>query len=729
MYYFWNKFAVKLPKNKDLFIGMEFVRYSVTEMLTLARRGAKMSYKIGVDVGGTFTDVCMFNQSTKEVMVYKLPSTPLDPSEAIGDGISQILSYNNVLPEEMEYLAHGTTVATNATLERKGSKTGIIVTKGFRDLIELARQTRASLYDVQVEKPVPIVYRKLRKEVDERIEYNGKILKPIDRSEVEKVVDELRADGVVSYAVCLLHSYANPIHEKIIKEIILERQPEAYVSISSEVLPEIREYERMTTTALNSYIGPIVGIYANMFKKRVKEMGMNLMPYINQSNGGLMSIETTFNNPIRTALSGPAAGVSGANYISRLAGLKNIITFDMGGTSTDVCLIENNAPKLTTSKAIAEFPVKIPMTDVTAVGAGGGSIAWIDNGGMLKVGPESAGAVPGPISYGKGGTLPTVTDANVVLHRLNPKYILGGRMKIDEQSAYEAIEGMLAKPLGMSAVEAAVGIVKVVNSNMGRAIRVVSVERGYDPREFVVVAFGGAGALHAANVAKDLGINHVMVPKNPGILCAMGLLVSDIRSDYVKTSILDLTAENIDKINNNFRELAEKGTSWLDTERIPIERQKIVKSADMRYFGQNFELPINIGYDEVNEGNIKDIKDLFNREHKREYGYCNEKAAIQIVNYRTVALGKVETIRLKEEQHSGEESDAAIVDRRNVYFDETGSYVETKIYNRELLRAGNMLSGPAIIEQMDATIVVPPGHEVKVDKYLNIMITYDPQKK
>ncbi len=683
-----------------------------------------MSYKIGVDVGGTFTDVCMFDQETGEVYVYKLPSTPWDPSEAIGNGIKEILELYQVSPAAVSNLVHGTTVATNATLERKGAKTAIITTRGFRDLIELARQTRASLYDTQVEKPVPIIYRKMRREVDERIQADGTVFKKLDLEEVERLVDELKAEGTEAYAVCLLHAYINPIHEQQIKEVIHKRHPEAYVSISSEVLPEIREYERMTTTALNSYIGPKVGVYAKQFKQRVKDMGMDLTPYINQSNGGLMSIETTFNNPIRTALSGPAAGVSGANYITKLAGVKNIITFDMGGTSTDVSLIENYSPKLTTAKAIAEFPVKVPMTDVTAVGAGGGSIAWIDNGGMMKVGPESAGAYPGPIAYGRGGDKPTVTDANVVLHRLNPKTILGGRMKIDEEAAYRAIEEKLAKPLGMSALDAARGIITVVNSNMARAIRVVSVERGYDPREFVVVAFGGAGALHAVNVAKDLGINRVMIPCNPGILCAVGLLVSDIRCDYVKTSISNFVPENIEKMNANFKELTDKGNEWLDEEKIDEAHKVIVRHADMRYFGQNFELSIEIPYERITEENIDAIRDLFHKAHKREYGYCNEGALVQIVNYRATALGKVQTIELVE--HPLEETDAssAIVGQRDVYFEEAKAYVPTDIYDRDRIKAGNEIKGPAIIEQMDSTIVVPPGHTACADKYLNLMISY-----
>jgi len=452
-------------------------------------------------------------------------------------------------------------------------------------------------------------------------------------------------------------------------------------------------------------------------------MGMDLTPYINQSNGGLMSIETTFQNPIRTALSGPAAGVSGAVYMTKLAGIENIITFDMGGTSTDVCLIEKNTPKLTTSKSIAEFPVKVPMTDVTAVGAGGGSIAWIDNGGMLKVGPESAGAFPGPIAYGRGGNRPTVTDANVVLHRLNPESILGGRMRIDEDAAYKAIDEALAKPLGMKALDAARGVITVVNSNMARAIRVVSVERGYDPREFTLVAFGGAGALHAVSVAKDLGIGKVMVPGNPGILCAMGLLVSDIRSDYVKTAIADFTEENIAEMNAHFGELAEQGSAWLDAENIPTHQKIIQKHADMRYFGQNFELSIDVGFDVIDEQNLRSVIGLFHREHKREYGYCREGAKVQIINYRVTALGKVSTIHLSAQPDCGADCDGAVIGRREVYFEEAEAYIDTGIYDRALLHAGNEFSGPAVVEQMDSTILVPPGHRVRVDPYLNLLIT------
>jgi N-methylhydantoinase A len=677
---------------------------------------------MGVDVGGTFTDICMFNQNTGEVMVHKLPSTPQDPSEAIRNGISQIMETNQVTPIELVFLVHGTTVATNATLERKGCKTAIITTKGFRDVIELARQQRASLYDVQVDKPIPIVERRFRKEVDERVLFDGTVYKEINREEVEQLIRELKQQGIESYAVCFLHSYKNPVNEEVVEKIIQELHPEAYVSISSRVLPEYREYERITTTTLNSYIGPLVGNYANMFERHVESLGMNLVPYINQSNGGLMSIKTTFENPIRTALSGPAAGVSGANYIAKLMGLKDIITFDMGGTSTDVCLIENNSPQITTKKAIADFPVKVPMTDVVAVGAGGGSIAWVDSGGILKVGPESAGALPGPVSYGRGGTLPTVTDANVVLHRLNPSYILGGRMKIDEGGAYRAIE-KLAKQLKMDVLDVARGIITVVNSNMSGAIRIVSVQRGYDPREYALIAFGGAGALHAAYVAKELGIKKVVIPCNPGILCAIGLLTSDIRTDYVCTNIMALDGENIDAMNKSFEELLQKGDAWLADEKIQKEQRLLIKHADMRYYGQNFELSIGVSSEDINADNLELIKQKFHDTHKREYGYCNENANIQIVNFRVTAIGKVSKIQFKAHSEEGKSPVKAIIGKRDVYFDEVEDFVATNVYNRDDLASGNIVEGPAIIEQMDSTIVIPLGHAALVDRYHNLIIT------
>ena len=686
-----------------------------------------MSYKLGVDVGGTFTDVCVFNQESREVMIHKLPSTPNDPSEAIGNGINQILAAHGISPGELIYLAHGTTVATNACLERKGCKTGLITTKGFRDLIELARQKRSSLYDTQIEKPIPIIYKNMRREVPERIASDGSIVTPIDTAEVERCVLELKESGAESYAVCFLHAYVNPEHEEIVEEIIQRVHPGAYVSLSSKVLPEFREYERMSTTALNSYIGPIVGKYTDLFKERIRLLGADIIPYINQSNGGLMSIETTFRNPIRTALSGPAAGVSGANHVAKSAGIANYITFDMGGTSTDVCLVQNNTPPIATSKDIAEFPVKVPMVDVNAVGAGGGSIAHIDNGGMLKVGPESAGALPGPVAYCRGGTLPTVTDANVVLHRLNPRYILGGKMKIDEEGARNAIQKHIAEPLGLDTLAAARGIIEIVNANMARAVRTVSVERGYDPRDFVMIAFGGAGALHAVAVADSLGIHRVLIPATPGILCAVGLLSSDIRTDYVRTHITDLNDDCCETLNQLYQQMEQEANEWLDTEHVE-EKDKVLKRyADVRYYGQNFELSVEVPDGSFHPGVIKSIRDSFHREHKREYGYCRENGLVQIVNYRLVAFGKVTAISFRELEEGGTDASHAVTEERDVFFEENNGYVPTKIYARSKLLAGNIVPGPAIVEQLDSTIVIPPNYSGFVDKQQNLMISKQEQ--
>ncbi len=681
-----------------------------------------MTYKIGIDVGGTFTDVCLFNEITKDIKVFKLPTTPWDQSEAIVNGISSILSENSAFPEEVCYVAHGTTVATNAAIERTGSKTGLITTCGFRDLLELARQTRPSLYNLYEDKPAGLIARRLRKEVKERMGYDGTVLEELDKPGVMKAIAELKDAGVESVAVCLIHSYINPGHEQLIEEYIKEVFPAAYISVSSNISSEFREYERLCTTVLNSYLGPVVGKYVKNFRDNVRKMGIKAPPYINQSNGGLMSIDSTVENPVRTALSGPSAGVAGAAYVAKLAGFSDIISLDMGGTSTDVCLIENALPKVSTSKKLAGFPVKVPMTDVHAVGAGGGSIAWVDSGGALKVGPRSAGAFPGPVAYGRGGKEPTVTDANVVLHRLNPGYILGGRMKMDEQAAYRAIKEKIADPLNMSVLDAARGIVAVVNSNMTRAIRVVSVERGYDPREFTLLAFGGAGALHAVDLGRELGIRTVLVPGNPGILCALGLLTSDIRSDYVKTMIVAARTENIGRVQAIFAGLQEEADQWLDKERVSQPNRIYQRRVDMRYMGQNFELSIPVVGGHFDQEVLERVIAAFHAEHEREYGYANTKAAVQFVNYRLSAIGNVSKIELKEFAAGGKNPEKALIEVRKVYFEEADGYVDCSIYNKDRLEPNNQIIGPAVIEQMDSTVVIPPGYRAEVDQYMNVII-------
>ncbi|MCF8568542.1 hydantoinase/oxoprolinase family protein [Alicyclobacillus tolerans] len=681
-----------------------------------------MGYRLGVDVGGTFTDICLFNEESGGISVFKLPSTPDDPSKAIENGIDMILASNHVTAGDVTYLAHGTTVATNAAIERKGAKTAVITTKGFRDLLELGRQTRPSLYNLFCDKPEPLVSRRHRKEITERLMFNGSVLVDIDLNEVESVIEDLLLEGIEAVAVCFLHSYMNPSHEDAVKRLLHEKIPNVYVSTSSDVLQEFREYERFSTTVLNSYLGPIVGKYVTNFATRVWNLGIGVNPYINQSNSGVISIEVAKEKPVRTALSGPSAGVAGAVKVAGLTECRNIITFDMGGTSTDVCLVENLTPKVTTGKKIAGFPVQVPMTDVNAVGAGGGSIAWIDSGGMLKVGPHSAGASPGPAAYGWGGQEPTVTDANVILRRLNPKYILGGKLQIDYDAAVRVIENKICSTLGLNVTDAAKGIITLVNSNMVRAIRAVSVERGYDPRDFTLVSFGGAGALHAAAVARELGMSQIIIPESPGILCALGLLVSDLRMDYSKTRIVVGRDENNEIIHSEFLNLENRAGDWFAQEQIQTDKQHILRNVDMRYAGQNYELTISVDGDFATSADMVQALADFHAEHKKIYGYSNTDQDVEFVSYRVIALGEVSNVNLRVHPKNDLGIEAAVKEEREVYFDEVDQFVRVRVYDRRTLGPGDWIQGPSIVEQMDATTVIPPYSTAHVDDYGNIVI-------
>ncbi|GAA0348341.1 hydantoinase/oxoprolinase family protein [Oceanobacillus oncorhynchi subsp. oncorhynchi] len=680
-----------------------------------------MGYRIGIDVGGTFTDVCIFDEQSGKILIYKLSSTNKDPSTAIIDGINTIMEENNLLKSDINYLVHGTTVGTNAAIQRTGAKTGLLTTSGFRDIVEIARQTRPSLYDLTEDKPEQLIKRRLRKEVDERILHDGSIYKKIDVEEAKKPVTELIEEGIESIAVCFLHSYINPEHEKVIKNIINETYPNVFVSISSEVLPEYREYERLSTTILNSYIGPVVSDYINRFENNLKNNGIDVNPYISQSSGGTMSTSTTKKNPVRTALSGPSAGVSGAIYVSELAGFENIITLDMGGTSTDVCLIQDLKANSATGKKVAGFPVNLPMIDIHAVGAGGGSIAWIDSGGVLKVGPHSAGAEPGPVSYGLGGEEPTVTDANILLRRLNPKEILGGKMKVDSAGAHQAVDNKLAKPLNMENNEVAQGIIKVINSNIMRAVRVVSVERGHNPRDFTLVAYGGAGPLHAVDVARELGMKTVLIPESPGILCALGLLVADLKMDYVQTKIMMADSTNLNDIQLELKKLDSKADKWFEKENIEESHRIVNRSLNMRYKGQNYELSVQLIGELENEAQLNQIIDRFHKTHEKRYGYANYKEEVQIVNFRTVVSAEKKKVSLKKYKTDSEPG-KGIVEKRNVYFEECDGYVETNVYDRNLIGVGEEIQGPCIIEQLDSTVVVPPNVTAQMDEYRNIIL-------
>lgn len=684
-----------------------------------------MSYMIGVDVGGTFTDLSVFNAERDSIFNYKLSSTPGDPSQAIVDGIQAVLELLNIRAEEIAYLAHGTTVATNALIEKKGSRIGIITTEGMKDLMEIGWQKRPNLYDLLRPKPVSIIPPGLKCEVPERLLSDGSIKTPLDEAATVKVINYLKKQKVEGIAVCTLFSYLNPIHENRIKELIKEHFPEAYVSVSHELVHEFREYSRMSTTALNAYLGPVMKKYVQHFEESVREVGVKVNPYVTQSNGSIISISETIDCPIKTAVSGPSAGVIGAAYMGGLCGLGNIITFDMGGTSIDVSLIENGKPKLSNERLVEGYPARIPMIDIITLGAGGGSIARIDEGGALKVGPQSAGATPGPACYMRGGEAPCVTDANIVLGKLNQKKILGGRMEVDIELAKKAIREKICGRSSLTLSQAASGIISVVNSNMMRAIRIVSVERGYDARDFALMAFGGAGPLHACEVAGELGIRRVLIPPNPGTLCSLGLLMADTKFDLSRSRMMLAIPENIEAVNAVLSEMVEEGSGLLDKEKIAQDKRNFTASVDVRYERQNYEINIPLDDCVMTEERLKETLQRFHRAHEKNFGYYNEDFQVQFVNFRVSAIGEIEKPALKEQPLKACAVLPEPQEVRKVLFVGKEEYLDTPVYGREDFVPGLAAEGPMIIEQMDCTTVIPPGWRVRVDGYMNLHVEQD----
>ena len=684
-----------------------------------------MGYMIGVDVGGTFTDFSVFNLETGELFHYKDSSTPGDPSRAIVKGVKDVLEIKKAQARDVVYLAHGTTVGTNALIEKKGARVGLITTEGFKDLMEIGNQKRPSLYDLQAQKPVPLIPSGCNIGVRERIRYDGSVYTPLDEENVRQAVRQLKQYGVQAIAVCTLFSFINPAHENRIKEIIAEEYPEVYTTISSELAPEFREYSRMSTTVLNSYLGPVMKKYVNNFQTSVREMGIQAEPYITQSNGSIISIKETIDCPIKCAVSGPSAGVVAASFIGRQCNADKIITFDMGGTSADISLIENFTPQVSNEREVEGYPARIPMINIITIGAGGGSIAQIDEGGALKVGPKSAGAVPGPACYGSGGTQPVVTDANIVLGKLNQKRILGGRMEVYLDLAHEALDRCICEKSGLSRAQAANGIITVVNSNMVRAVRSVSVEKGYDVREFSLMAFGGAGPLHACEVAKELGIRQVIIPPHPGTLCSLGLLLADTKFDMSRTLILEGKVENLPKFNEQFADMIHQGSEALDREGVTKERRCFEFAVDMRYQRQNFEISIPVPTGEMTEQDLRRAIADFHAEHKRSYGYCNEQAPVQFVSYRASAIGIIDKPEMTEQPLCPAAPAPVPLETRSVLFQGESEYRPTPVYRRESFIPGQSIAGPCICEQMDTTLVVPESWIIHVDGYGNLKIDYE----
>lgn len=683
-----------------------------------------MGYMIGVDVGGTFTDFSIFHQETGELIHYKDSSTPADPSRAIVKGVQDMLEMENAKPDQVAYLAHGTTVGTNALIEKKGARLGLITTKGFKDLMEIGTQRRPSLYDLQAQKPVSLIPSGLNETVPERILYNGQVETPLDEEETRRVVRRLKQKGVQSLAVCTLFSFLNPAHEKRIAEIVREEYPEVYITCSSDLTPEFREYSRMSTTVLNGYLGPVMKTYVYNFQNSIRDIGIKAEPYITQSNGSIISIKETIDSPIKTAVSGPSAGVIAASYIGRQCRADKVITFDMGGTSADISLIENYTPQVSNERIVEGYPCRIPMINIITIGAGGGSIARIDEGGALKVGPQSAGAAPGPACYMRGGQDPCVTDANIVLGKLNQEKILGGRMDVDVELARKAIRDKICAHSSLSEEEAANGIITIVNSNMVRAVRSVSVEKGYDVREFSLMAFGGAGPLHACEVAQELGIRTVIIPPHPGTLCSLGLLLADTKFDLSRTYVLPGEEGSLEHVNRLFQEMTIQGEQALDREGIPAALRRYEYSIDMRYQRQNFEICIPVASGKLTATELAKALEDFHAEHERSYGYCNREAKVQMVNYRVSVTGIIEKPDLREKPLVPESPRLAPVEVRQVLFQGKRTAVDTPVYPRFDLKPGQTIHGPCILEQMDTTVVVPVEWEAYVDGFENLLLRY-----
>lgn len=677
-------------------------------------------FRIGIDVGGTFTDFTLIDERAGQVKFHKVPSTPHDPSEAIERGIAEMLHSNGIAPADVGHVGHGTTVATNLIIERKGARVGLLTTRGFRDILEIGRQTRPHLFDYGVGKPPALVPRRWRLEVDERMTAQGDVLVALDEQSVRDAALALRDAAVESVAICFLHSYANPAHELRAKAIVREVLPDAYLSVSSEVLPEFREFERLSTTVLNASVGPRMARYLDRFLDRVAQLGVQHQPYTIHSNGGLMSAGSVRQFPVRTCLSGPAAGVVGAAAVGRAIGHANLVTFDVGGTSTDVSLIADGRPLFTSNRQVAGYPVKTPMVDIHVIGAGGGSIAWLDDAGSLKVGPHSAGAVPGPVGYARGGAEPTITDAEITLQRLNPQALLKGRMPVDAAAARRVIEDKVAGPLGLSVEDAAEGIIRIANANMSRAIRAVSTERGYDLANFSLYAFGGAGPLHAVEVAQECGIPTVIVPQEPGTMCARGILLTDISFDFVRSLITAADVPSWPGVLAAFDELRVEAQAWLVSEHVAEDRRRFVCAIDARYDGQNFEVRVPI--DDACGATLEQFVARFHEAHAREYGYDVPGRPIQIINCRLQAVGQVIKAPLAPARSDSTLADARM-GQRSVYHGKAHGWRDTVVYDRDLLPAGARIPGPAVIEEMSSTTVLGPDHHAQVDRFGTLIIS------
>ena len=689
------------------------------------------TYRVGVDIGGTFTDL-VYLGSDGTVLARKLASTPDDYSRAVLEGIEVGIRELKISSDQISEVGHGFTVASNAIIEGRGARTALITTEGFRDVLEFRRNRIPRLYELSYNKPPSPVKRQNRLEVRERMNYKGEVLRPLDKGDVDKVVDRILESGIESVAICLLHSYANPEHEEYIANVIRERAPKIILTVSSELLPEMKEYERTSTTVINSYVRPVVDAYLTRLADGLKDMGVTVPLGVMQSNGGLATTQIAKEKPVYCIESGPAAGVVGAFHLGKRLGIDNMMTLDMGGTTAKACMIEDGemlqAPEYEVGGGIsvghrllkgAGHILRVPAIDLAEVGAGGGSIASVDKSGSLRVGPNSSGAVPGPACYDNGGADATVTDADVILGYLNPKYLLGGALPIRRDKASKAVTDQVASPLNLSEFEAAHGIHLLVNSNMGRALRAVSSERGRDPRRFVLVAFGGGGPVHAAGLAEMLDINKVIVPPFPGVFSSFGLLYADVEHHFVQTYYKTFRELDIDALNGILEGLWGEGRSQLRDEGFADDSHEVVTQVDMKYEGQASELTVYLPLGRVTPENLKKLSDSFEEEHERTYGYRTD-APFQLVNLRVIARGLSRESRIPDQLEIPSDADSGPTERP-VYFGPRHGFIDAPVMTRASLE-GNSRFGPLIIEEYDSTTVVPPGWTVSIDQWTDLVL-------
>jgi len=681
-----------------------------------------MTYKIGIDVGGTFTDFLLASEDGQSE-VYKVLSTPDDPSEGLVNGLEEMAAARGValadFIKQVAIIVHGTTVTTNAVLTRKGAKTGLLTTKGLRDALEMRRGIREKQYDNRYTNVEPLVPRYLRRPIEERLDYKGDPVLDLEEQDVLAAVDLFEKENVQAIAICFMNSFANPEHEARAAAIVRERFPDAYLTVSSSFLPSIRFYDRLSTTVLNSYVGPILKSYLSNLTRKLAEIGFEGILLIMQSNGGVISPQFAMDNAAVTLLSGPAAGpVAGIEYASA-QGRGDCITIDMGGTSFDAALIKNKTPLVTTEGKIDRLRIALPMLGIVTIGAGGGSIGWVDDGGLLRMGPKSAGSKPGPACYGRGGELPTCTDADLVLGYLDKDFFAGGKIPLDYDKAAKAIEEHVASKLDMDVEEAAAGMYRVINVNMASGVREVSVKRGDDPREFPLVVAGGAGPVHACMIAIELEIPVMIIPKESSIFCAAGMLMSDLKHDFVRTYSTLLGDLDTAKFKSLFDEMEREARSLLKEEGIPEDGMEFVYSLDMRYLKQYHEMNVVVTREEIEKGDVESMAGRFHPEHNRLYGYSLEEEGtpIELINLRLVGIGRAEKPEFLEEEYMGEDPSRAFKKQRRVWLPSRRAFEEVPVFDGAKLGDGNELEGPALIEQVNTTVFITPEYRMECDKY------------